>query len=78
MTGSADSIDDLDLRADPLAATISTPLGAQVIAATRLRGSNAASGRGATSFATAAVRAARGTACSGLPSSPSGPPLLVP
>ena len=48
-----------------LAATISTPLGAPVIAATRLRGGNAASARGAASFAGAAVRAARATGCSG-------------
>ncbi len=34
-----------------LAATISTPLGAPVIAATRLRGGNAGSARGAASFA---------------------------
>ncbi len=38
-----------------LAATISTPLAAPVIAATRLRGGNAASARGAASFAAAAV-----------------------
>ena len=38
-----------------LAATISTPLGAPVIAATRLRGGNAASARGAASFAAEAV-----------------------
>jgi Transposase DDE domain group 1 len=49
-----------------LAATISTPLGAPVIAATRLRGGNAASARGAASFAGEAVRAARGTGCSGI------------
>jgi hypothetical protein len=39
-----------------LAATISTPLGAPVIVATRLRGGNAASARGAASFAAEAVR----------------------
>ena len=49
-----------------LAATISTPLGAPVIAATRLRGGNAASARGAASFAAEAVRTARGTGCSGI------------
>jgi hypothetical protein len=49
-----------------LAATISTPLGAPVIAATRLRGGNAASARGAASFATQAVHAARATGCSGM------------
>src|SRR5262249_168085 len=48
-----------------LAATITTPLGAPVIAATRLRGGNAASCRGAASFATEAVHAARATGCSG-------------
>jgi Transposase DDE domain group 1 len=49
-----------------LAATISTPLGAPVIAGTRLRGGNAASARGAASFAAEAVRTARGTGCSGI------------
>src|SRR5580692_3780767 len=49
-----------------LAATISTPLAAPVIAATRLRGGNAASGRGAASFAAASVAAARGTGCTGI------------
>jgi hypothetical protein len=48
-----------------LAATISTPLGAPVIAATRLRGGNANSARGAASFATQAVGAARAAGCSG-------------
>jgi hypothetical protein len=48
-----------------LAATIGTPLGAPVIAATRLRGGNAASARGAASFAAEAVRAARATGCTG-------------
>jgi hypothetical protein len=48
-----------------LAATISTPLGAPVIAATRLRGGNASSARGAASFATEAVHTARATGCSG-------------
>jgi hypothetical protein len=48
-----------------LAATISTPLGAPVIAATRLRGGNAASARGAASFATEAVHTARATGCTG-------------
>jgi Transposase DDE domain group 1 len=47
-----------------LAATISTPLAAPVIAATRLRGGNAASARGAASFAAEAVRTARATGCS--------------
>jgi len=41
-----------------LAATISTPLAAPVIAGTRLRGGNAASSRGAASFATASVSTA--------------------
>jgi hypothetical protein len=49
-----------------LTATITTPLGAPVIAATRLRGGNAASARGAASFATAAVGAARGAGCTGI------------
>src|SRR5262249_2755026 len=44
-----------------LAATISTPLGAPVIAATRLRGGPAASARGAASFAQHAVGTARAT-----------------
>jgi hypothetical protein len=48
-----------------LAATISTPLAAPVIAATRLRGGNAASARGAASFATASVHAARAAGCAG-------------
>jgi hypothetical protein len=48
-----------------LAATISTPLAAPVIAATRLRGGNAASSRGAASFAVQAVRTARGCGCTG-------------
>jgi hypothetical protein len=48
-----------------LAATISTPLGAPVIAATRLRGGNAASARSAASFATQAVHTARATGCTG-------------
>jgi hypothetical protein len=48
-----------------LAATISTPLAAPVIAATRLRGGNAGSARGAASFATESVRTARATGCSG-------------
>jgi Transposase DDE domain group 1 len=48
-----------------LAATISTPIAAPVIAATRLRGGNAGSARGAASFATQAVGTARATGCSG-------------
>jgi hypothetical protein len=48
-----------------LAATISTPLAAPVIAATRLRGGNAASSRGAASFAAASIRTARATGCTG-------------
>jgi hypothetical protein len=48
-----------------LAATISTPLAAPVIAATRLRGGNAASSRGAASFAAEAVGTARATGCAG-------------
>jgi hypothetical protein len=49
-----------------LAATISTPLAAPVIAGTRLRGGNAASARGAASFATASVATARATGCTGI------------
>ena len=49
-----------------LAATISTPLGAPVIAAVRLRGGNANSARGAAGFAAEAIRTARETGCSGL------------
>ena len=48
-----------------LAATICTPLAAPVIAATRLRGGNAASSRGAASFATGSVAAARAAGCTG-------------
>jgi Transposase DDE domain group 1 len=46
-----------------LAATISTPLPAPVIAATRLRGGNAASARGAASLATRAIATARECGC---------------
>jgi hypothetical protein len=49
-----------------LAATITTPLGAPVIAATRLRGGNAASARGAARFAAQAVGTARATGCTGI------------
>jgi hypothetical protein len=49
-----------------LTATIGTPLGAPVIAATRLRGGNAASSRGAASFAAEAVHAARAIGCAGI------------
>jgi hypothetical protein len=49
-----------------LAATISTPLGAPVIAAARLRGGNAASSRGAASFAGEAVSTARAAGCAGI------------
>ena len=49
-----------------LAATISTPLGAPVIAATRLRGGNASSARGAARFAAGAISTARAIGCSGL------------
>ena len=49
-----------------LAATISTPLSAPVIAATRLRGGSAGSARGAASFARQAVGTARDTGCSGI------------
>ena len=49
-----------------LAATISTPLAAPVIAATRLRGGNAASARGAASLAAQAITTARACGCSGI------------
>src|SRR6195256_3462636 len=49
-----------------LAAVISTPLSAPVIAATRLRGGNAASARGAASFAAEAIITARAAGCTGL------------
>ena len=48
-----------------LAATISTPLAAPVIAGTRLRGGNAGSARGAASFATASVITARAAGAAG-------------
>ena len=48
-----------------LAATISTPLAAPVIAATRLGGGNAGSARGAASFAAESVTTARSSGCSG-------------
>ena len=49
-----------------LAAVISTPLAAPVIAATRLRGGKANSARGAASLAAEAVSAARQAGCTGL------------
>ena len=49
-----------------LAATICTPLGVPVIAATRLCGGNANSARGAARFAAEAIAAARDTGCTGL------------
>jgi hypothetical protein len=48
-----------------LAAAISTPLSAPVIAATRLRGGNAASARGAASLAARAITTARECGCTG-------------
>jgi hypothetical protein len=48
-----------------LAATICTPDSAPVVAGTRLRGGNAASARGAASFAAGAVATARDAGCSG-------------
>jgi hypothetical protein len=48
-----------------LAATISTPLGAPVIAAARLRGGNANSARGAAGFAAEAISTARAAGCAG-------------
>jgi hypothetical protein len=49
-----------------LAAVISTPLSAPVIAATRLRGGNAASARGAASLAAQAIGTARDCGCAGM------------
>jgi hypothetical protein len=49
-----------------LAAVISTPLAAPVIAATRLRGGNAASARGAAGLAARAIAAARACGCTGM------------
>ncbi len=48
-----------------LAAVISTPLAAPVIAAARLRGGNAASARGAASLAAQAITTARACGCAG-------------
>jgi len=48
-----------------LAATISTPLGAPVVAGTRLRGGTANSARGAASFVTESVGTARAAGCTG-------------
>jgi hypothetical protein len=48
-----------------LAAVVSTPLSAPVIAATRLRGGNAASARGAASLAAQAIGTARECGCTG-------------
>src|SRR5580692_5307509 len=48
-----------------LAAVVSTPLPAPVIAATRLRGGNAASARGAASLTTQALGTARECGCTG-------------
>jgi hypothetical protein len=49
-----------------LAAVISTPIAAPVIGGTRLRGGNAASGRGAASLATQAIGTARDCGCAGI------------
>jgi Transposase DDE domain group 1 len=49
-----------------LAAAISTPLSAPVIGAVRLRGGNAATGRGAASLARQAIGTARACGCTGL------------
>ena len=48
-----------------LAAVVSTPIAAPVIAATRLRGGNAASARGAASLAVQAIGTAREAGCTG-------------
>jgi hypothetical protein len=49
-----------------LAAVISTPIAAPVIAATRLRGGNAGSARGAASLAAQAIGTARDCGCTGM------------
>jgi hypothetical protein len=49
-----------------LAAVVSTPLSAPVIAATRLRGGNAGSARGAASLAARAIGTARACGCTGM------------
>jgi hypothetical protein len=49
-----------------LAATVSTPLAAPVIAGTRLRGGSAASARGAASMITEAVGTSRAAGCAGV------------
>jgi Transposase DDE domain group 1 len=49
-----------------LAAVVSTPLSAPVIAAARLRGGNAASARGAASLAARAIGTARDCGCTGM------------
>jgi hypothetical protein len=49
-----------------LAAVVSTPLSAPAIAATRLRGGNAASARGAASLAARAIGTARECGCTGM------------
>jgi hypothetical protein len=49
-----------------LAAAVSTPLSAPVIAATRLRGGNAGSARGAASLAVQAIGTARDCGCTGM------------
>jgi hypothetical protein len=51
---------------NPLVAAVSTPDSAPVIAATRLRGGNAASVRGAASLAYGAIATARRAGCTGL------------
>ena len=51
---------------NPLIAAISTPDSAPVIAATRLRGGNAASVRGAASLAYGAIATARAAGCTGI------------
>ena len=59
-----------------LAAVISTPIAAPVIAATRLRGGNAASARGAASLAVQAIGTARDCGCTGHDHRPDGLRLL--
>ena len=50
---------------NPLVATVSTPLAAPVVAATRLRAGNAGSARGAASMIAEAIRTARGCGATG-------------
>ncbi|MGH3186951.1 MAG: IS1380 family transposase [Streptosporangiaceae bacterium] len=66
MTGAAEAGAGDLLRPGALAAVVSTPLSAPVIAAARLRGGNAASARGAARLAGRAIATARACGCTGL------------